>query len=57
MGNSHERVNSHEHTKSMNHFVAGGDEVCRGPLVGDVVTAAVSLDPRYKIIGLADSKT
>ena len=40
----------------MNHFIAGVDEVGRGPLVGDVVTAAVILDPRYKIIGLADSK-
>lgn len=35
---------------------AGTDEVGRGPLVGDVVAAAVILDPNYKIEGLADSK-
>ena len=32
------------------------DEVGRGPLVGDVVTAAVILDPAHPIAGLADSK-
>ncbi|WP_158970768.1 ribonuclease HII [Paraglaciecola sp. L3A3] len=37
-------------------IVAGVDEVGRGPLVGDVVTAAVILDPKYVIPGLADSK-
>ncbi|MGL5039658.1 MAG: ribonuclease HII [Aeromonas sp.] len=36
--------------------VAGVDEVGRGPLVGDVVTAAVILDPANPIDGLADSK-
>ena len=36
--------------------VAGVDEVGRGPLVGDVVTAAVILDPARPIAGLADSK-
>ena len=36
--------------------VAGVDEVGRGPLVGDVVTAAVILDPTKPIEGLADSK-
>ncbi|MGY8871446.1 MAG: ribonuclease HII [Pseudomonadales bacterium] len=36
--------------------VAGVDEVGRGPLVGNVVAAAVILDPNYKIQGLADSK-
>jgi len=40
----------------MNQFIAGVDEVGRGPLVGDVVTAAVILDPRHPIVGLADSK-
>ncbi|MFT6988532.1 MAG: ribonuclease HII [Paraglaciecola sp.] len=40
----------------MNHLIAGVDEVGRGPLVGDVVTAAVILNPKHKIIGLADSK-
>ncbi|PKH22810.1 ribonuclease HII [Enterobacterales bacterium CwR94] len=38
------------------HRVAGVDEVGRGPLVGDVVTAAVILDPAKPIAGLADSK-
>lgn len=37
-------------------IVAGVDEVGRGPLVGDVVTAAVILDPKKPIEGLADSK-
>lgn len=37
-------------------LVAGVDEVGRGPLVGDVVTAAVILDPTNPIEGLNDSK-
>jgi len=37
-------------------YIAGVDEVGRGPLVGDVVTAAVILDPKHPIDGLADSK-
>ncbi|WP_156413757.1 ribonuclease HII [Lacimicrobium alkaliphilum] len=37
-------------------LIAGVDEVGRGPLVGDVVTAAVILDPRHPIQGLTDSK-
>lgn len=37
-------------------WVAGVDEVGRGPLVGAVVTAAVILDPARPIAGLADSK-
>jgi ribonuclease HII len=36
--------------------IAGVDEVGRGPLVGDVVTAAVILDPDHPIEGLMDSK-
>ncbi|WP_415889311.1 ribonuclease HII [Neptuniibacter sp. SY11_33] len=36
--------------------VAGVDEVGRGPLVGNVVAAAVILDPANPIQGLADSK-
>ena len=36
--------------------IAGVDEVGRGPLVGDVVTAAVILDPDNPISGLKDSK-
>ncbi len=38
------------------HLLAGVDEVGRGPLAGDVVAAAVILDPRRPIVGLADSK-
>ncbi|GAA0365360.1 ribonuclease HII [Bowmanella denitrificans] len=37
-------------------MIAGVDEVGRGPLVGDVVTAAVILHPDQPIVGLADSK-
>ncbi|MCF6440440.1 ribonuclease HII [Pseudoalteromonas luteoviolacea] len=37
-------------------YIAGVDEVGRGPLVGDVVTAAVILDPSKPIAGLTDSK-
>ena len=37
-------------------LIAGVDEVGRGPLVGDVVTAAVILDKNNPIEGLADSK-
>lgn len=37
-------------------LIAGVDEVGRGPLVGDVVTAAVILDPHNPIEGLTDSK-
>ena len=36
--------------------IAGVDEVGRGPLVGDVVTAAVILDPDNPVDGLMDSK-
>ena len=40
----------------MHNLIAGVDEVGRGPLVGDVVTAAVILDPANPIEGLTDSK-
>ncbi|MEE4146007.1 MAG: ribonuclease HII [Halieaceae bacterium] len=36
--------------------LAGVDEVGRGPLAGDVVAAAVMLDPARPIAGLRDSK-
>jgi ribonuclease HII len=39
------------------HYVAGVDEVGRGPLAGPVVTAAVILDAANMPMGLADSKT
>lgn len=37
-------------------LIAGSDEAGRGPLAGDVVAAAVILDPNNPIVGLADSK-
>ena len=37
-------------------LIAGVDEAGRGPLVGNVVAAAVILDPENPIKGLADSK-
>lgn len=37
-------------------LIAGVDEVGRGPLVGNVVAAAVILNPEQPIQGLADSK-
>jgi len=37
-------------------WLAGVDEVGRGPLAGDVVAAAVILDPQQPIDGLNDSK-
>ncbi|WP_428820843.1 ribonuclease HII [Microbulbifer sp. MCCC 1A16149] len=37
-------------------LLAGVDEVGRGPLAGDVVAAAVILDPQNPVVGLADSK-
>ena len=38
------------------HFIAGIDEAGRGPLAGPVVAAAVILDAKKPILGLADSK-
>jgi len=37
-------------------LIAGVDEAGRGPLAGDVVAAAVILDPNHPIPGLGDSK-
>ncbi len=37
-------------------LIAGVDEVGRGPLAGDVVAAAVILDPNKPVSGLRDSK-
>jgi len=37
-------------------LLAGVDEAGRGPLAGDVVAAAVILDPARSLAGLADSK-
>jgi ribonuclease HII len=51
-------VNEKQHfkLKYQGSLLAGVDEVGRGPLAGDVVTAAVILDPEKPIQGLADSK-
>lgn len=38
------------------HLICGVDEAGRGPLAGPVYAAAVILDDRHPIIGLADSK-
>ena len=45
-----------EYTHSGDRLIAGVDEVGRGPLAGDVVAAAVILDPAKPISGLNDSK-
>lgn len=37
-------------------MICGVDEAGRGPLAGDVYAAAVILDPKHHISGLADSK-
>lgn len=47
---------SEEFIRPNANLIAGVDEVGRGPLVGDVVTAAVILDPSNPIEGLMDSK-
>ena len=44
-----------EYPQGFRHF-AGVDEAGRGPLVGNVVTAAVILDPNNPVEGLTDSK-
>ena len=41
---------------TVNGLIAGVDEAGRGPLAGPVVAAAVILDDRHAIKGLADSK-
>ena len=41
---------------NVNGLIAGVDEAGRGPLAGPVVAAAVILDDRHAIKGLADSK-
>jgi len=42
--------------RSATAICAGVDEAGRGPLAGPVVAAAVILDPRHPVAGLADSK-
>lgn len=49
-------VIDYERPELAGQLIAGVDEVGRGPLAGDVVTAAVILDPQNPIEGLRDSK-
>lgn len=44
------------HEAQHDFLIAGVDEAGRGPLAGPVIAAAVILDPRHPITGLADSK-
>jgi ribonuclease HII len=54
---SHFFIEDYSYAKGYHGFLlAGVDEVGRGPLVGSVVAAAVILDPKLEISGLADSK-
>ncbi|MDO6454922.1 ribonuclease HII [Neptunomonas phycophila] len=52
----HNAVDDWAQLRSQYSLIAGVDEVGRGPLIGNVVTAAVILDPLKPISGLADSK-
>ena len=49
-------TNFQEELPAVEGLLAGVDEAGRGPLVGNVVAAAVILDPDKPIHGLADSK-
>ncbi|MGM9891719.1 ribonuclease HII [Limosilactobacillus sp.] len=53
----HQRFN-YEHSlwQSGCQYVAGMDEVGRGPLAGPVVTCAVILDDSFDLVGVTDSK-
>lgn len=56
-GNSTGRIISmQEELPEISGLLAGVDEAGRGPLVGNVVAAAVILDAGHPIAGLADSK-
>ena len=46
----------HELWSAGKKYIAGIDEVGRGPLAGPVVTAAVILPPNFSLIGVDDSK-
>ena len=45
-----------EYRASGHTYIAGVDEVGRGPLAGPVVTACVILNPEYEGLGIDDSK-
>jgi ribonuclease HII len=55
-----ETINNREYEENLEKqgikYIAGVDEVGRGPLVGPVVTACVILPPGYTLDGLTDSK-
>lgn len=55
-----ELINNREYEDELEqkgiNYIAGVDEVGRGPLVGPVVTACVILPKGYKLDGLTDSK-
>lgn len=46
----------HTYYNEDNDLIAGVDEAGRGPLAGPVVAAAVILPPKFKLLGLTDSK-
>ncbi len=50
------RIGSSFHSSPDVFYLAGLDEVGRGPLAGPVVAAAVILPPEPRIVGLRDSK-
>jgi len=50
------KITLHDEIPVINGILAGADEAGRGPLAGNVVAAAVILDPNVLIIGLDDSK-
>lgn len=58
--NKKEIIDNREYEKELNSkgiiYIAGVDEVGRGPLVGPVVTACVVLPKDYYVEGLTDSK-
>lgn len=58
LSNRYLKMNAYEDEliKAEYQWIAGIDEVGRGPLAGPVVSAAVILDPKQQILGLNDSK-
>src|SRR5690625_4560817 len=54
----HDRMNQYEKEVYQQgyHYIAGIDEVGRGPLAGPVIAAAVVLPQSFQLLGLTDSK-